>query len=292
VPNLGEVGPGSAPAVKCAAEIIEAEAVAPQKIDALRYLGRVGCTKCYPCVEEGLIAALDDCTEEVRFEAAKAIRATASEECGCCKYTSCCTQKVYDKLYKVAYETRGDGCPVEPSPRVRRVARQALQMCGGPTVMDEDELEPTPTEGPSGAVPSEEPPSIPPPVATGSPAADKPADSPAPSASPAPQTSVPERKDVDAAATVAPIEPVSQREELKAAILTVGIVEKNHAMLPDSNDAAPRLPSLRQNGTDAHALNTSADNCSACRAKDAVAPQPLNPFAGSSWRSVEKRQPR
>jgi hypothetical protein len=158
-PNLGEVGPGSAPAVKCAAEIIAEEAKAPQKIDALRYLGRVGCTKCYPCVEEGLLAALDDCTEEVRFEAAKALRQAASEPCKCCKFTSCCTQKVYEKLHKIAYETRADGCPVEPSPRVRRMARLALCRCGGATAFEEPK-EPVPTEGPSGAAP----PPLPPPA--------------------------------------------------------------------------------------------------------------------------------
>ena len=149
-PNLGEVGPQSSPAAKCAAEIIAADAKAPQTIDAIRYLGRVGCTKCYPCVEEGLVAALDDCHESVRFEAAKAIRATASEQCKCCQCTSCCTQKIYEKLYKVAYDTRSDGCPVECSSRVRRVARQALCLCGGPMV-SEEEVEPTPAEGPSGA---------------------------------------------------------------------------------------------------------------------------------------------
>jgi hypothetical protein len=158
-PNLGEVGPGSAPAVKCAAEIIGEEAKAPQKIDAIRYLGRVGCTKCYPCVEEGLLAALDDCTEEVRFEAAKALRQAASEPCKCCKFTSCCTQKVYEKLHKIAYETRADGCPVEPSPRVRRMARLALCRCGGPVAFEEPEA-PVPTEGPSGAAP----PPLPPPA--------------------------------------------------------------------------------------------------------------------------------
>lgn len=147
-PNLGEVGPESSPAAKCAAEIIAADAKAPQTIDALRYLGRVGCTKCYPCVEEGLLAALDDCTESVRYEAAKALRRTFEEECNCCQYTSCCSQKVYEKLYKVAYETNSTGCPVEPSERVRRVARQGLQKCCGPRA---SEVEPTPTEGPSGA---------------------------------------------------------------------------------------------------------------------------------------------
>jgi len=165
-PILGEVTLESSPAVKCAAEILAEEAKAPQKIDAIRYLGRMGCTKCYPCVEEGLLAALDDCTEEVRFEAAKALRRTATENCRCCRYTSCCSQKVFDKLNKVAFDARDDGCPVEPSARVRRMARQALEMCGGPISTPE---EPAPEEGPTGVVPPgplpppEEPPAEAPP---------------------------------------------------------------------------------------------------------------------------------
>ena len=148
-PNL-TVDAKSSPAVKCAAEIIAAEAEAPQKIDALRYLGRVGCTKCYPCVETSLIAALDDCTESVRFEAAKAIRATLSEPCKCCNCTSCCTPKIHEKLYKVAFGTDADGCPTECSSRVRRVARQALELCSCPSETVEDTQEPTPEEGPNG----------------------------------------------------------------------------------------------------------------------------------------------
>jgi hypothetical protein len=206
-PVLGEVGPQSSPAVKCAAEILAEQAQAPQKIDAIRYLGRIGCTKCYPCVEEGLVAALDDCVEEVRFEAAKAIRSTATERCCCCKYTSCCTQKVFEKLYKVAYGTRDDGCPIEPSPRVRRMARQALQMCGGP-IAGEPET-PTPTEGPTApppplpapAPPAGAPPAdgaAPPPVAaaaaTPPPAATANSAPQAPvAAQPAPQTKVAEQ---------------------------------------------------------------------------------------------------
>jgi hypothetical protein len=185
-PSLGEVGPKSSPAAKCAAEIIAAEALAPQTIDAIRYLGLVGCTKCYPCVEEGLLAALEDCTEPVRFEAAKALRRTASEKCQCCQYTSCCTQKVYEKLYKIAYETRPDGCPVEPSNRVRRVARRALCLCGGPMVSDD--AEPTPAEGPSGAAPPSPTPAAPP-TEPSAPAATATATVPAAPASLPPNTS-------------------------------------------------------------------------------------------------------
>ena len=60
------------PAIKKAAEIKMEEDLAKQKIKALKYLGDMACG-CYPGVEEALMAALDDCTEEVRYEAAKAI---------------------------------------------------------------------------------------------------------------------------------------------------------------------------------------------------------------------------
>jgi len=59
---------------KAAAEIKAEEDAAPQKIKALRYLATIGCAGCYPGVEEGLLAALDDCTESVRYEAVKALR--------------------------------------------------------------------------------------------------------------------------------------------------------------------------------------------------------------------------
>ena len=65
------------PAVKTAAEVKADEDAAPQKIKALRYLATVGCTDCYPDIEKAMLAALDDCTESVRYEAVKAIRKTA-----------------------------------------------------------------------------------------------------------------------------------------------------------------------------------------------------------------------
>jgi hypothetical protein len=55
------------PAIKAAAEIKTEEDLAPQKIKAIRYLSTIACG-CYPQVRPALLAALDDCTEEVRYE--------------------------------------------------------------------------------------------------------------------------------------------------------------------------------------------------------------------------------
>lgn len=68
------------PAIKTAAEIKQQEDLAEQKIKAIKYLAEQGCEGCYEGVGEALAAALDDCTEAVRYEAAKAILATA--QCG------------------------------------------------------------------------------------------------------------------------------------------------------------------------------------------------------------------
>lgn len=68
------------PAIKKAAEIKAEEDLAKQKIKAIKYLADVGCGGCYEGVAEALSAALDDCTEAVRYEAVKAIIKTSS--CG------------------------------------------------------------------------------------------------------------------------------------------------------------------------------------------------------------------
>ncbi len=144
---------GQSPAVQAANKIKAEEDAAPQKIAALRYLATIGCAGCYPGVEEAFIAALDDCTEAVRYEAVLALRKTA---CGCCKCKTCCkdgccSEKIQKKLREMAYETDDMGCPKESSDRVRRVARLALRQCGPPVMKPEPAAEPTPAHpaGPS-----------------------------------------------------------------------------------------------------------------------------------------------
>jgi hypothetical protein len=78
------------PAIKKAAEIKAEEDLAKQKIKAIKYLAEIGCGGCYPGVAEALAASLDDCTEEVRYEAVKAILSTSA--CGqddCTKSSTC-----------------------------------------------------------------------------------------------------------------------------------------------------------------------------------------------------------
>ena len=136
--------PNAPPAVQAAAKIKADEDGAAQKVKAIRYLAGIGCGGCYPDVQAGLLAALDDCTEAVRYEAVKALREAAGNPCQCCRADSCCSPEVLLKLQKIAFETDGLGCYLEPSPRVRRVARLAMNACGGSA-----QLVTTPDEGPS-----------------------------------------------------------------------------------------------------------------------------------------------
>lgn len=68
------------PAIKAAAEIKQQEDLKPQKIKAIKYLAEIACG-CYPGVKEALLAALDDCTEDVRYEAAVAFCRAAGNPC-------------------------------------------------------------------------------------------------------------------------------------------------------------------------------------------------------------------
>ena len=63
------------PAIKAAAKIKAEADLAPQKIKAIKYLATVccGCAKNKDDVKDALLDALDDCTEDVRYEAAMAL---------------------------------------------------------------------------------------------------------------------------------------------------------------------------------------------------------------------------
>ncbi len=139
----------SNPAISAAAEAKAAEDEAAQKAKAIMYLGKIGCAGCYPGIEDAILAALDDCTEEVRFGAAKALRTSATMPCKNCCRSACCGPKVREKLTKIAYETDTQGCYFESSDRVRRMARLALANCT--CVPDKPGQTPDrlPTEGPS-----------------------------------------------------------------------------------------------------------------------------------------------
>jgi YHS domain-containing protein len=50
----------------------------------------------------------------------------------CCQCKCCCNAETLNKLAKVAYETKDDGCCFEPSRRVREMAVAAIAACGIP----------------------------------------------------------------------------------------------------------------------------------------------------------------
>jgi hypothetical protein len=151
ITDPANLSPDAPPAVQTAAKIKAEEDQAAQKIQALRYLATIGCAGCYPGVDDALIAALEDCTEEVRYEAVLAIRKTAGCVCKCCNKKACCSEKIQKKLREIAFETDDTGCPKEMSDRVRRQARLALAQCGPAEAEPQpvQEVPDVPTEGPA-----------------------------------------------------------------------------------------------------------------------------------------------
>ncbi|HQU43806.1 MAG TPA: hypothetical protein PK867_13400, partial [Pirellulales bacterium] len=131
IADPANLDPGNGPAINKAAEIKQKEDLAPQKIKALKYLATIGCG-CYPGVEDALAKSLkfgDECTEEVRYEAALAIQEAAESNCAKCGKSCCCTAEMMQLLNDVATGRDADGCFLEPSPRVREAACQALLAC-------------------------------------------------------------------------------------------------------------------------------------------------------------------
>jgi len=115
--------------IQVAAKVKQDQDLAPQKIKAIKYLATVGCG-CQPGVREALLKALDDCTEEVRYEAAIALCKAAGNHCERCGGT-CCNAAVMTKLQDKATGTDKDnpGCYKESSERVRAAAQNALNAC-------------------------------------------------------------------------------------------------------------------------------------------------------------------
>jgi hypothetical protein len=119
------------PAIKIAAKVKADADLAPQKIKAIKYLATIccGCAKNKDDVKDALLAALDDCTEEVRYEAAMALCQCSGNHCSQCNGSGCCDAKVMNKLLKVSEGKDEQGCWLETSPRVRAVATNALNAC-------------------------------------------------------------------------------------------------------------------------------------------------------------------
>jgi len=67
--------------------------------------------------------SLEDCTEAVRYEAAKAFCQAAGTPCQLCNRSGCCSKEVIKKLEDMAYGEDKDGCYKESSARVRAAAR-------------------------------------------------------------------------------------------------------------------------------------------------------------------------
>ncbi len=152
------------PAIKKAAEIKMQEDLAKQKIKAIKYLAKLGCDKCYGGVKEAMMAALDDCTEQVRYEGAKALGEAAVQHCDVCSRQCCCDEELTKKLAQIVYELDDKGCPLEPSERVREAAREALLVCCpnvGPPGYTPEVITPETPETPP-EVPPETPPEVPP----------------------------------------------------------------------------------------------------------------------------------
>ncbi|MCD0459316.1 hypothetical protein [Roseiconus lacunae] len=120
------------PAIKAAAEIKQAEDMKMQKIKAIKFLATMGCG-CYDKegkITDALLAAMDDCTPDVRLAAIEAIADSANGECcKSCGSTSCCSEKVTKRLSEIAYERDDSGCMLEPNAEVREAAAKALCVC-------------------------------------------------------------------------------------------------------------------------------------------------------------------
>ncbi|MGO9111812.1 MAG: hypothetical protein ACLP9L_21505 [Thermoguttaceae bacterium] len=134
--------PKQPPAIQAAAKIKQQEDLAPQKIKAIKYLATVGCG-CYQKtvdVRGALLDSLDDCSEDVRYEAAKALAQVAGSYCARCGGT-CCNAQVMNKLQEHVSGKDAKGCPLESSDRVRNAAQSALSAC-------QQKLVPGPAPGP------------------------------------------------------------------------------------------------------------------------------------------------
>jgi len=119
------------PVIKAAAKAKADADLAPQKIKAIKYLATLccGCAKNKAEIKAALMAALDDCTEEVRYQAALALCQCAGDPCTTCNGGSCCDANIMNKLLKVSEGKDAQGCWEEPSARVRAVAANALSAC-------------------------------------------------------------------------------------------------------------------------------------------------------------------
>lgn len=78
-----------------------------EKVKAIKYLASMGCG-CYDkdgMITDAPLAAIDDCTPDVRMAAIEAFEeATDWEQCRKCGSSSCCSEKLSKRLSEIAYE--------------------------------------------------------------------------------------------------------------------------------------------------------------------------------------------
>ena len=124
-------GGGGATPIGTAALVKTDADLSMQKIKAIKYLATVGCECSTQSekVRDALLAALDDCSEEVRYEAAVAICRSAGNPCSLCNGSSCCDVEVMKRLGEIANGRDRNGCWYEPSGYVRAAAQRALNAC-------------------------------------------------------------------------------------------------------------------------------------------------------------------
>ncbi len=142
------------PAVAAAHKMKKAKAAKAAKIKAVAFLGSEGCLE-NPLVEEGILAALDDISADVRIAAVEAVVKSAQRGCddNCVECSDgCCSELIRCKLTAMVFEMRDNGCYVEPSSKARRLARLALDLCGGPIDCSPVTVVDGPTEVPPPAV--------------------------------------------------------------------------------------------------------------------------------------------
>ena len=137
-------------AIKQAAKVKQEEDLKPQKIKAIKYLASIGCG-CYDKdgeITKALIAASEDCTEEVRLVTMEELYNLSSGQCcGRCGTNCCCKEPLLRKLAQIAYEKDEFGCYIEPSQRVREGAIRVLQSCCPnpvPPLMESEKPAPVP----------------------------------------------------------------------------------------------------------------------------------------------------
>ncbi|QDT03961.1 hypothetical protein K227x_23470 [Rubripirellula lacrimiformis] len=119
----------ASPAVAAAHKMKAAKAAEAAKVKALGALAGEDCTT-NPLVEEAVLAGLDDVSAKVRIAAIDVViisRRGCDVGCG-----GCCSDPIRRKLTRMVFQQTGPCCWFEPDSKARRLARLALDACGGP----------------------------------------------------------------------------------------------------------------------------------------------------------------